>query len=380
MRQIGVGVVLGLLALAALAQTRTTPADAFNAGKDFATTGKTTAGNQVNPDTARSKLPHYGSTPAETTHYQGGRNLIGGIGTQKQNDCKTAKAATAFDQQECDAVNYLSRHATNRPRFTIDKATDPLLQGSKDVVRSTGPLPGTSTQQCRVEQVRTPGTFLTETCTESMTLQTVQCRRVLTMTCAPQTDGCDQGGIVPGSWSGDMAVSYTPDGAGNHILQFGTIADNYWSGWGAVFDRTLRFDIKDLALITRFVLTQAAFDDWLLVKVNDVTIYVGPKGGDRLEVVKQCYVGDTSEFCETYVRNCATCLDSPELRTNWNLALNVDIRRHLREGSNTIFMRTIVAGAGEGAIRITTRQMCPRSCTERWDASECAPFEARSRP
>ncbi len=380
MTRLGVGLGTLLAALTVLAEPASTPAGAFNAGKAFATTGKTAAGNSVDAATAAAQLPHYGTTAAETHHFQGGRNLIGGIGTRKQNDCRTARAASAFDQQECDAVNYLSRHATNRTQFTIDKTTDPLMVDSKDLIRSPGAVPGTSSQQCRVEQVRTPGTFLTESCTESMTIATVQCRRILTLACDPQTDGCDQGGIVPGSWSGDMAVSYTPDGAGNYILQFGTIADNYWTGSGTAYDRTLRFTVRDVSLITRFILTQAAYDDWLLVKVNDAVVYVGPRGGDRLDVIPVCRPRRGGQVCYVQVQFGASCLSDPELNTSWNVSLNIDLRPYLRDGENILFMRTVVAGAGEGAIQIATRQACPRSCTERWDTSECAPLEARSRP
>ena len=78
------------------------------------------------------------------------------------------------------------------------------------------------------------------------------------------------------------------------------------------------------------------------------------------------------------VQYCATCFSRPELSTSWNFGLNIDVKPYLKNGSNTIFMRTIVAGGGEGAIQLTTRQLCPRNCYDQWDNSQCAPLEQRA--
>lgn len=420
--------MVAIVAMSAQAEdTIKTQADAFNVGKAFGKIEKETAGSKVNSTTGSQQLPHYATTAPETANFRDGRNLIGGAGANKQIQCQTFRGATAFQQQECDAVNFMSQNPTRRPKFTIDKKTDPILVGSKDVINQPGKVPGAPTQQCRVEKITHPATFVTETCTETQTLDTLSCKRILKVACDPERDGCDQGGIVPNSWAGDMATSFTPDGAGNHILQFGTIEDNYWRGWGAIYDRNLTFEIRDVNLISRFALTRAAFDDWLLVRVNGVLVYVGPHGGDRLEIyspppivessgARECSqywsgtwlcfdkrgegthdVGNAAHYpsCTAVsagwncapadphtgmVQHCATCFGSPELNTSWNIGLNIDIKPHLRDGSNTIFMRTIVGGKGEGAIQITTRQLCPRNCHDQWDNSQCAPLEARSRP
>lgn len=413
-----------LLAAAACAQTLATPAEAFQAGKEFANQGKGAAARQVNGAAAAGALPYYGTTAPESANFQGGRQLIGAAGTGKQIDCQTRQAGSGFKQQECDAVNFMSKNPTSRPKFTLDQKTDPVLTGSRSVIQQPGAVPGASTQQCRVERIRNPATYLGETCTETQTLENLSCKRVLQVLCDAQRDGCDQGGIVPNSWAGDMATSLTPDGSGNYILQFGTIANNYWSGWGAVYDRHLSFSLQDVKLITRFALTRAAFDDWLMVKVNDQLVYVGPRGGDRLEIYSPPPVLETSgqRSCTTYwdeagsgwqcvdagsggnivsypsctavaggwsctpsdgqtgmVRYCADCFSGPELKTSWDLGLDIDLRPHLRNGSNQIFMRTIVAGRGEGAVQLTTRQLCPRNCREQWDNSQCAALEQRAK-
>lgn len=413
-----------LLAAAACAQTLATPAEAFQAGKEFANQGKGAAARQVNAAAAAGALPYYGTTAPESANFQGGRQLIGAAGTGKQIDCQTRQAGSGFEQQECDAVNFMSKNPTSRPKFTLDQKTDPVLTGSRSVIQQPGAVPGASTQQCRVERIRNPATYLGETCTETQTLENLSCKRVLQVLCDAQRDGCDQGGIVPNSWAGDMATSLTPDGSGNYILQFGTIANNYWSGWGAVYDRHLSFSLQDVKLITRFALTRAAFDDWLMVKVNDQLVYVGPRGGDRLEIYSPLPVLEAANqrSCSSYwdetgsgwqcantgdgsnavsypsctamaggwsctpgdgqtgmVRHCADCFSGPELKTSWDLGLDIDLRPHLRNGSNQLFMRTIVAGRGEGAVQLTTRQLCPRNCREQWDNSQCAALELRAR-
>ena len=151
--------------------------DAFNAGKEFANSAKTGASNQVNSTTGSQNLPYYGTSAPESAHYQGGRHLVGGAGTQKQIACQTYRATTAFQQQECDAVNFMSKNPTRRPKFKIDQNRDPLLSNAKGVIDSPGDVPGRVRQNCHVETVTIPGTYITETCTESQTLETVKCRR-----------------------------------------------------------------------------------------------------------------------------------------------------------------------------------------------------------
>ena len=151
----------------------------------------------------------------------------------------------------------------------------------------------------------------------------------------------------------DMATSWVPGGAGNYNLYLGTFADNYWRGYGAIYDRSLTFNLTDKSIRTRFTLAQANFDDWLWVKINGSTVYVGPYGGDRLAIVTE-YYGDSEGNSYSYdrVQYCDSCFGWPELSRNWSTAPNVDMRPYLVSGQNTIWMRTIVAGAGEGAIRI----------------------------
>lgn len=146
------------------------------------------------------------------------------------------------------------------------------------------------------------------------------------------------------STQSDMAMSWVAGGNGNYSMYLGTIADNYWGGYGAVYDRSMTFNLSSPDILSKFLLAGAWFDDWLHVKLNDQTVYIGPFGGDRLEVVR---------YGRGYgVQYCSSCIRGAELGTNWAMTPNIDLRPYLRTGQNTIWMRTIVAGNGEGAIRI----------------------------
>ncbi len=167
-----------------------TPADAFNAGKAFAQEGKTAASGKVNRSTGIAELPHYSATAPEAEFFQHGRNPLGGAGMNKQAECATRRSLNGFAQQECDAVNFLVKNPTERPKYTMDKKTDPLLTGSKETIEKPGPIPGDTNQQCRVETITTPGTFITETCTETYGLDNPTCDKVLII---KQNPGCTSG-------------------------------------------------------------------------------------------------------------------------------------------------------------------------------------------
>ena len=422
-----------LLVMVSPAWADMTPAQAFDAGKAFGQSGSGAAAvkGAISDSTAVDKVPNYGTAHAHSSHYGGGDGDPRTPGGARVSECASVTYGDAKQQAECDAINDLANNRLTRPPLVIAPGDPILVKGAtvkSDPAAVAGAFGG-AYKACKITTVTQPATYEEEVCNEYKTLGTQTCSRQLIVTCDPLHDGCDQGGIVPNSWLGDMTTSFAPDGTGTYILQFGTIANNYWSGWGAVFDRTLIFDIQDLQLITLFSMSRAAFDDWLLVTVNGTTVYVGPYGGDRLLIYSPppVFEPSSSRLCQPawddmfgaswqcqdtawwwsngnsnavfyascnvvaggwnctpsdsrtgMVQYCATCFGSPELSTSWNIGLNIDLKPYLRNGSNTIFMRTIVAGGGEGAIQIRTRQMCPLNCLDQWDNSQCALLEART--
>lgn len=106
------------------------------------------------------------------------------------------------------------------------------------------------------------------------------------------------------------------------------------------------FYIKDLSKITRAVLSEVRFDDWLAIRVNGHFVYVGPKSGNtfRIEGGRVCYREDESGTCTAY----GAC----ELSTYWVRRPNIDLRPYLVEGTNTIESFVEVTGYGGSQVYI----------------------------
>lgn len=379
---------------------------AVQAAKDF--------GNQTltQPTLPSSQIPLYQSTAPQTSLF--GQVGVMGAAVNKVNGCKsyTPSGTDKVGNQECEAVNFLAKNPDARIKVNINKndsifsiarqtATNP-----NDLLKSMGfDATANNGSSCTTTSTTEKAVYKNKTCYDSLngqkdicvygrdisvdadsnylcqktTKQNKQynCDRGTTVSCAG--DGCDPGGIIGNSWDGDMATYWFASGGGNYILQFGTIADNYWGD--GQYDRVLRFTIKDKSKITLFSLTRAAFDDWLWVKVNGNTVYVGPYGGDRVELNCQIYYDDFGyrEVCGGFfstVTYCNGCTSRAELGTSWNIGLNINLIPYLNNGVNEIWMRTVVAGGGEGAIQITARQKCPCSIST---SNNCIVLENRAK-
>lgn len=297
-----------------------------------------------------------------------------------------------------------------------------------------------ATSECSIGRTIEVDANVTYQCDETVGGEILTCDRVVVVTCETPgtTDGCNNGGIVPGSTEGDMRVNLTDVGSGNVLLEFGTFQDNIWRGNRTEFIRTLRFKIDNKDLITDFRLTNVAFDDWIELFLNDNRVYAGPYGGDRLVVIQPTATFRPPQSCEQdFDAGRWTCYDRAfdefnsaprniigtfngqngcitnfsgsdfgveswscsadgdqtqvrfgpgpndtapgELTTDWNFSPNIDLRQFLKTGDNVLRMRVLVTDRGEGSLKINTRQACPGTCTERID-NLCTALEARSRP
>lgn len=149
----------------------------------------------------------------------------------------------------------------------------------------------------------------------------------------------------------DMSVVYKKVATDQFDLTFGTFADNYWSN--GQYDRKMVFKIDNLNQLKSFILAQAAFDDWLWVKINDQTVFVGPVSNTRS-------MSQTNGFIE--LQNGVTRTDAgnftAELSTSWDLYPQLNLMPYLKEGYNTIWTRTIVDGLGENALRFRLGLSC----------------------
>ncbi|TAM33225.1 MAG: conjugal transfer protein TraN [Nevskiaceae bacterium] len=178
------------------------------------------------------------------------------------------------------------------------------------------------------------------------------CQRRRTPDC-PANAECELAMDVQ-SINSDMAWNYQYP-----TLTLGTIADDYWGGSCGVYDRSTSFNIDDVAMVKEFRLFEVGFDDWQLIEVNGNLVAVGPYGGDRLEVESG------------HVRYSPTQTGKCELKTSWRYGVNVDIRPYLRTGSNTIRMKVVVSGKGEGYMRFSVKRFCdcPDHGTDTYETS-----------
>ena len=174
-----------------------------------------------------------------------------------------------------------------------------------------------------------------------------KCTKSLKLTCIAK-DNCDFGGIIKESVASDMKLDYS-----GGILTIGTIADNYWDGFCKIYDRDTEFSIKNIRLLQEFKLVRTGFDDYIEIKINGTTVYIGPDGGSRLEVINgRVFDGHNYNSCE--------------LNINWDNTMNIDLKPYLVEGRNKISIRVIVTGRGEGWLQIAAKQHCCSSWHEEW--------------
>ena len=174
-----------------------------------------------------------------------------------------------------------------------------------------------------------------------------KCVKALKLTCVAKND-CDFGGIIKESVASDMKLDYS-----GGILTIGTIADNYWDGFCKIYDRDTEFSIKNIRLLQEFKLVRTGFDDYIEIKINGTTVYIGPDGGKKLEVINGLvFDGHNYNSCERNI--------------NWDNNLNIDLKPYLVEGRNKISIRVIVTGRGEGWLQIAAKQHCCSSWREDW--------------
>jgi hypothetical protein len=258
------------------AQTVSTPADAFNAGKTFAQSGSQAAAGMVNESTGSQNLPHYTNSAPESTHYGNGKGAVGAAGTSKLDQCQTGTyTRDAFAQQECDAVNFLAKNPSVRQQFVIDKQNDPILTGSKETIKHPSGETGNEEQQCRVVHETVPGTFKTEVCEQSRGMETVTCKRTLVPQCA--YTGSDITKPVTTKSGAFLLPTLAPSGTHgmyNYKLEvpFRTCGSDGHAEVG--------FNLDTVGQGGSITLTISNLDDAAAVGVNDYTVFAGyPNNG-----------------------------------------------------------------------------------------------------
>ena len=346
--------LIGILLSPALQAESMSISEALELGKSYGSDNQSSVENlSTQQDT--STVPGYQGTDIPETQY--GNNPM----------AMEDEARVQVNQN--DTGSFVSDSTVNRPQYQFDRETDPLLTRSDAIQDDPQSLTGSIEAEysgCQSTTVSTPAEYSEQVCTEWRETELHNCTETLQLSCERPVE-CDAGGIQLHTMQSDMRWDYTYP-----ILTLGTIGDNIWGGYCAIYDRSTTFTIEDIDKVAEFTLIQAGFDDWIRITVNGTVVRVGPYGGDRLEVVnRELFSGYTYQVVQYNATQTGGC----ELSTSWNQTLNIDIKPYLQTGSNTIDMRVIVAGGGEGWMKFRATQYCDCQWRENW-ASTCDALES----
>lgn len=267
----------GFAAMTALANAQSiqTPADAFQAGKTFGQSGKNTAAGQVNSTTGSQQLPNYTTTAPQSANFGNGMGNVGAAGNAKLAECQNNVAGSAFAQQECDAVNFLSKNPSIRPKFIIDKNHDPLLTGSRDTIKNPGTIPAASNQQCHVVTTTNPATYTTESCEQSVMTQSFTCKKTLIPQCAymgaPITSSTS---TMNGAFTSAFITPTGTPGLYNYKLEVPYIK------CGTDGSAQVNFNLDTVGQGSYITINMSNLDDAAAVAVNGYTVFAGyPNNG-----------------------------------------------------------------------------------------------------
>ncbi|WP_336696214.1 hypothetical protein [Delftia acidovorans] len=252
-----------------------TPADAFQAGKTFGQSGKNSAAGKVNSSTGSQNLPNFTTNAPQSANFANGHGNLGAAGNSKLAACQNSVSADPMAQQECDAVNFLAKNPSIRPKFIIDKKNDPLLTGSANTIKNPGTTPGSTNQQCHVETVTTPATYKTESCEQSVVTQSFTCQKTLIPQCAYtgspiSSSNTSQGGAF-------VTTQITPTGtAGLYNYK----AEVPYRNCGGDGSSQISFNLDTVGQGGYITINMSNLDDAAAVGVNGYTVFAGyPNNG-----------------------------------------------------------------------------------------------------
>ncbi|MGM3412882.1 hypothetical protein KXR69_25160 [Ralstonia holmesii] len=252
-----------------------TPADAFQAGKTFGQSGKDSAAGKVNTTTGSQNLPNFTTNAPQSANFANGKGNLGAAGNSKLAACQNSVSPDPMAQQECDAVNFLAKNPSIRPKFIIDKKNDPLLTGSANTIKNPGTTPGSSNQQCHVETVTTPATYKTESCEQSVVTQSFTCQKTLIPQCAYtgspiSSSNTSQGGAF-------VTTQITPTGTPG---LYNYKAEVPYRNCGGDGSSQISFNLDTVGQGGYITINMSNLDDAAAVGVNGYTVFAGyPNNG-----------------------------------------------------------------------------------------------------
>ncbi|TCV62826.1 conjugal transfer protein TraN [Pseudomonas fluorescens] len=128
----------------------------------------------------------------------------------------------------------------------------------------------------------------------------------------------------------DGPTNFQSCGPGCIDIWLGQVGDNYWSGYCAIYENNMTFEVINPDAIQSASLTYAKWDDYMQVWVANTKVWSGPNENFPPETAGAC-----------------------ELGTSWSTAPNVDMTSLLKvKGAKEFKIRASVAGKGEAYAKL----------------------------
>jgi hypothetical protein len=248
----------------------------------------------------------------------------------------------------------------NDPVFSIyDEITkDPTKYISDDCKQIIGETKGPAWKELKVKK-KIVNTEYEQNLCESLQNQ-YSCKKTLNLHCrnlsaqaAPKLDVTNVTGISP----------LISNSFGGGIWTF-RWAGGPNKGRSPLYGTNFDFTIDDVNAVHSFVLEEIWFDDFILVKINDTTVYSGPYERDILKL----FEGTWGDFKDRRKNNMAGYLLSKEKKITWWRRLpHVNLAPYLRNGANTLSIRVGQGWGLDARIKYNLKACAPNDWVENWE-------------
>lgn len=112
---------------------------------------------------------------------------------------------------------------------------------------------------------------------------------------APLTASADGGAFDSATTSADVSVTQVPS---NSSIKEYIIGNNHTATWNTgTYSRSVFFNLENVDDLEELAIVEEGFDDWMLVAINGYTVFVGPRGGDMLQMGTGTAQSEPSNQC-----------------------------------------------------------------------------------
>jgi hypothetical protein len=328
-----------------------------------------TQGQSVITGSLSENNPATDALPSEYTHPPQTRYNAGNMQNAAQTEMQNSEAAQTVNSgfskrstyvRENKGHTYLNRAkaAQADPRHIVDTLEGEysdcdVEEGTafdEHSLRSCDVYYESSTNSCERPRIVEVDADHHYRCEKTRNSRTYSCTQTLSLSCPGLKAHCDEGALRTRSAPSDLQWTYRYP-----TLTLGRKSGHEWVGSCRVFDRSATFTVNDVNQFTAFRLVQARYDDYLQIRLNNHLVYNGPYGGRKLEVGnRRDSRGRLTPYVDVGTGRQLRC----EVSNRSSYRLSVNLRPYLKNGTNTLRLRVVASGEGDGWVKISTQQQC----------------------